>query len=139
MTGSPADYTDNWGLQIAVNVFDPPATDAGSGTLGKTYTHMTFTATGTITPTPGNTNIRAIIHLVSQGCNDNPYCAILQASGTPMTLTSFNTACWDGSGTMLKASDIPNIDKVGIQISSDTGNAYTVTDYCLLGIQFDNN
>ena len=139
VTGSPADYT-NWGLQIGVNVFDQPATDAGSGTLGKSYTHMTFTATGTVTPTPPNTAIRAVIHLVSQElCTTDTYCATMQASGKPMTLTSFNTACWNGSGTALKASDIPNIDKIGIQISSDISNTYTVTDYCLTGIQFDSN
>lgn len=131
------DYTSDWGLQIGMNTVDPPATSAGSGTLGKTYTHMTYTTTGSITPT--NQAIRAIIHLVSMGTTDNPYCATMSASGKAMTLTSFNTACWDGTGTALKATDIPNIDKIGIQISSDVTNSYTVSNYCLTGVQFDNN
>jgi hypothetical protein len=131
------DYNGNWGLEIGVNTKDPPATSAGSGTLGKTYTHMTFTTTGTIEP--ANTAIRPVIHLVDMACDANPYCATMSASGKAMTLTSFNTKCWDGSGTALTAADIPNIDKIGIQIWSDTANVYTVTDYCLTGIQFDNN
>ena len=138
------DYTSNWGLQIGINTSVPPADSSGNGqTLGQVasnaggFTHMTFTTNGTVAPT--GSAIRAFVHLVSQKCTDNPYCATMQASGKAMTLTSFNTACWDGSGTALKATDIPNIDKIGIQISSDTSNPYVVTDYCLTGIQFDSN
>jgi hypothetical protein len=132
------DYKGNWGLQIGVNTKDPPATDS-TGTLGKTYTHMTFTTTGTVEPT--NTAIRAVIHLVDMACDADPYCATMSASGKAMTLTSFNTECWGPTtaAKTLTAADIPNIDKIGIQISSDTTNNYTVTDFCLTGIQFDSN
>jgi hypothetical protein len=60
-----------------------------------------------------------------------------------MNLTDFNTECWAGyrCGTdpnciQLKATDIPNIDKVGVQISSDIGNLYTVNNFCLQQIAF---
>ena len=136
------DYTGNWGLQIGVNTIDPPATAAGAGTLGKTFSTITATTEGTVSPT--NTAIRLVIHLVGTPATDNPYCATMKESGKAMNLTSFNTECWSGSTCttttckQLGASDIPNIDKIGIQISSDTSNLYTVTDYCLKGFQFGN-
>jgi hypothetical protein len=135
-----SDYKGYWGLQIGVNTVDPPATAAGSGTLGTTYSTIALTTTGTISPT--NQQIRVIIHVVNMAAtaknpDNNPYCATMSASGKVLNLTSFNTACWDPStGDSLSASDIPNIDKIGIQISSDTATTYTVTDYCLTGIQF---
>ena len=54
-----------------------------------------------------------------------------------MKLTSFNTACWDGSGTAFTADDAPLIDKVGIQVSS-TKAAITVTNLCMKNITFGN-
>jgi hypothetical protein len=135
------DYKSNWGLQIGVNTVDPPATTAGTGTLGKNYSTIALTTTGTVTPT--NMAIRVIIHVVNmaptaKNPENNPYCATMSASGKAITLTSFNTACWDGTGDSLAASDIPNIDKIGVQISSDPDRDYTVTDFCLTGIKFGN-
>jgi hypothetical protein len=66
----------------------------------------------------------------------NPYCATITTSGAPIPLTNFNTACWDNSGTALKATDVPNIDKVGVQISSDLTNVYVVSNFCLKSIAF---
>jgi hypothetical protein len=126
------DYTDNWGLQIDVYTADPPATSPGSGTLGKAYSTITLNTTGQVTPT--NTAVRAYVHLAGT-TSAVSYCATMM-SGRAITLTSFNTACWDGSGTALKSADIPNIDWVGIQISSDDHSNYTVTDFCLTSIQF---
>jgi hypothetical protein len=133
------DYKGNWGLQIGVNTIDPPATAAGSGTLGTTYSTIALTTTGTVSP--ANQAIRVIIHVVNmaptaKNPDNNPYCATMASSGQVKTLTSFNTACWDGTGDSLAVTDIPNIDKIGIQISSDTAGTYAVTDYCLTGIQF---
>ena len=130
------DYTGNWGLQIGVNTIDPPATSAGSGTLGKTYSTISVTTTGTVAPT--NTAIRVVIHTVDMAADANPYCATMSKSGAVITLTSFNTECWGPTATAktLAATDIPNIDKIGVQISSDITNEYTVTDYCVTGITF---
>jgi hypothetical protein len=136
------DYTSDWGLQIAMNSSSPPADSSGNGhTLGTTYSTITYD----ITPeaiTPTNNAVRAVIHLVSQQCYDNPYCATIPASGAVLTLTDFNTECWNGPACtttaclQLKATDVPNIDKVGVQISSDTGNVYTVNNFCLNSITF---
>jgi len=134
------DYNSAWGLQIGVNSSDPPADSSGAGqtfgqiTSNAAYTTVALSFTGTITP--ANTAVRAQIHLVSQACSDTNYCATIPSSGKVLNLTSFNTACWDGSGTKLKPEDIPNIDKIGIQISSDIKNDYTVDNFCLTGIQF---
>ncbi len=155
LPGSPTqtDYNDNWGLQIGVNTASPPATGPGSGTLGKTYATIAATTTGSVTPT--NNAIRLVIHLAGTPDTDNPYCATMSASGKAITLTSFNTQCWNGGscGTVpactpgadqskccnqLQDSDIPNIDKIGIQISSDNKFAYDVKNYCLTGYQFGN-
>ncbi len=62
------------------------------------------------------------------------YCAPF-SPGVPIPLTSFNTFCWDGSGTTLAPADVPNIDKVAVQVSS-TERAATVEDLCLVEIAF---
>lgn len=124
------DYTADWGLQIGVNTSNPPGT-----TLGTTYSTVALTITpAAVTPT--NSAIRAVIHLVSMAETANPYCATITQSGAPITLTNFNTACWDNTGTALKATDVPNIDKVGVQISSDLTNVYAVSNFCLQSIAF---
>ncbi|HJX66047.1 MAG TPA: hypothetical protein VJ860_19080 [Polyangia bacterium] len=136
------DYTSDWGLQIAMNSSSPPADSSGNGrTLGTTYSTITYD----ITPeaiTPTNNAVRAVIHLVSQLCYADPYCATIPASGAVLNLTDFNTECWNGPACttvackQLTAADVPNIDKVGVQISSDTGNVYTVNNFCLNNIKF---
>ena len=65
-----------------------------------------------------------------------PYCHDM-TSGTPIKMTDFNTKCYDSppDGVQLTTGDIANLDKVGVQVSSDT-TAITVTDLCLTGIQF---
>jgi hypothetical protein len=65
------------------------------------------------------------------------YCATNSGPGVPVNLTSFNTACWDGSGTAFTADDASQIDKVGIQVSS-TKAAITVSNLCLKSITFGN-
>jgi hypothetical protein len=121
------DYDNNWGLQIGVNATNAEPT----GTLGSNaaaFTSVTFNVTGT--PSAG---LRAMFH-VSGDPDTKSYCANM-VSGTAMMITSFNTACWDGSGTALTAAQIPNIDKAGVQVSS-TATAITVTSLCLTGITF---
>jgi len=124
------DYTADWGLQIGVNATD----DVPSKTLGSnaaSFSKITVTMSGT---PPAGAAIRAEIHRLGD-TDQVTYCATMQ-SGTPITLTAFNTACWDGSGTSLVAADIQNIDKIGVQISADMTSAYTVSNYCLTGIAF---
>ena len=145
-----SDYKHNWGLQIGMNTSAPPAAEGGQtfGEMhpGASYSSMTVTYSGDVTPT--NTAIRVILHTkgMAADCSDNPYCATLSASGKTLTLSSFNTACWDGSGTDFNPTDsdsdgkhlngLQNIDKIGIQISSDDKKAYTATNFCLTSIVF---
>jgi hypothetical protein len=132
------DYTGNWGLQIGVNTVDPPATSAGNGTLGSTYSTIAVTTTGTVTPK--NNAIRVVIHTVDMAAEANPYCATMASSGDKITLTAFNTECWGptSAALTLTADKIPDIDKIGVQISSDVTNEYTVQDFCVTGITFGN-
>jgi hypothetical protein len=159
-----SDYDSDWGLQIATNTSNPPADTSGNGqTLGQiasdasSFTTIALTTTGTVTP--ANQAIRVIIHLVSMECWRKPYCATMSASDKAIVLTSFNTQCWNGSVcsasvascstcaagdktclnaccSQLQASDLPNIDKIGVQISSDTSKDYTIDNYCLKAITF---
>jgi hypothetical protein len=160
-----ADYTSNWGLQIGVNTADPPAENGGQ-TLGEvtsdaaSFTTVALTTEGSITASPSGTpTVRMVIHLKTQGCTWNPYCATMAASDKAAILANFNTQCWNGSKCatsapscftcngdadclankccdQLKPEDIPNIDKIGVQICSDTSREYTAEDYCLKGITF---
>jgi hypothetical protein len=115
-------WNDNWGVQIGVNVTEP-----GGGTLGKPYSTITLFTRGTVSPT--NTDLRAEVHLAGDS-DATTYCARM-SSGTPVAFASFNTNCWDGSGVSLRSSDVPKIDKIGLQISSDDRNTYTFSDFCL--------
>jgi hypothetical protein len=58
-------------------------------------------------------------------------------TGSALTITSFTTTCYDTAkpGTALTAADVPNIDKVGVQVSSGTA-AISVSKFCITGITF---
>jgi hypothetical protein len=124
------DYDDNWGLQIGVNSAEPPA-DKGGATLNKTYKTITFNVSGS--PTTG---LRGELH--RKGDDEKvTYCATFK-SGEKVTLTAFNTKCWgDATTVLLTEADIPNIDKVGIQVSSGS-SAIDVTNLCLKSVEFGN-
>jgi hypothetical protein len=119
-----SDYDANWGLQIGVNT---NADDTIA--LGQTFSTIAITVDGS--PTAG---LRVELHRQSD-LEATTYCAT--NTGAAMKLTSFNTKCWDGSGTALTADDVPKIDKVGIQVSS-TAAAITVANLCLRQIVFGN-
>jgi hypothetical protein len=119
-----SDYDANWGLQIGVN-----ANADDTIALGQTFSTIAIVVDGS--PLPG---LRIELH--RQGdLEATTYCALNKAG--PINLTSFNTKCWDGSGTAFTADDAPKIDKVGIQVSS-TATAITVTSLCLHQIVFGN-
>ena len=123
--GATPDYTNNWGVSVGVNSTDP----AGTG-LGQPLTSVAITVTGS--PTSG---LRAMMH--RKGDPDaTSYCAAL-TSGTAMPLTSFTTTCYTPTtpGTALTAADVPNIDKISVQVSSGTA-AVTVANLCITGITF---
>jgi hypothetical protein len=118
------DYDANWGLQIGVN------TNADDSiALGQSFSTIAIVVDGS--PTAG---LRIELH--RQGDPEaTTYCAT--NSGAAMNLTSFNTACWDGTGTAFTADDVPKIDKVGIQVSS-VKTPITVANLCWHQIVFGN-
>jgi hypothetical protein len=128
-----ADYTGYWGLEVGAN----------SGASGDTidiskYTKVQFSFnTSGVTPAPTGL-IRGEIHVKGHTPSDESYCAVIKPD-TPTPLTSFNTACWGTTGTNLTASDMKNIDNMGVQISSDSSTDYAVDGFCLTGISFSSN
>ena len=122
-----SDYDNNWGIQIGVNTSEPPGI-----ALGKSRTSMTITLAGT--PTTG---LRAIVHVKGEPAGQ-AYCAEL-TSGQAITMSTFNLECWNGTAAApakaLSADNIPNIDKIGIQVSS-TATEIKVANLCLQSIAF---
>ncbi len=124
-----SDYDANWGIQIGVNGSEPPG-----ATLAKDYTSVAITVTGK--PSSG---LRAELHVKGEPAGQT-YCANL-TSGTAIPFASFNQKCWDvGTSSEdpslnLAASNVKNIDKVGIQVSS-TEAEIKVEKLCLTGISF---
>ncbi|MGD0837530.1 MAG: hypothetical protein ABSB49_12890 [Polyangia bacterium] len=138
-----ADYTDNWGLQIGMNINKDAVSTLGVGS----YTKVSFAFTDNVTPS--GAQIRAEIHVKGDSnleapSTDQNYCLVIEP-GTAVSLAAFNTECWEGgtpvligtAGTYTSLSDaVKNIDKIGIQISSDATSAYTVNNFCWTGITF---
>lgn len=122
------DYTGNWGVQIGWN-----ATDPAGGTLDKSFSKVTFNWTGTVDPV--NNAMRGELHVLGQS-PETTYCATVR-SGESVSLSAFNTKCWDGTGNDLTTDDIPKIDKAGLQVSSDDKKAYTITDLCVTKVSFE--
>ncbi|MBN2573877.1 MAG: hypothetical protein JXP73_04865 [Deltaproteobacteria bacterium] len=124
------DYDDNWGVSVGFNSSEPPGTVIGD--VAKDYKTITYHLTGS--PLSG---LRGQVHLISQP-EDKSYCANISVTDgkATATLTSFGTECWGGSNNVkLTADDLPNIDKVMVQVSS-TSSAITVDNLCLTGVSF---
>lgn len=119
------DYDDNWGIQIGVNSSEPPGTTIALTSAAS----VTFTVSGT-----PMTGLRAMLHRAGDS-DSTTYCANM-TSGTKISITAFNTKCWDSSGTALTSADLSKIDKAGVQVSS-TASAITVTNLCLNSIVFE--
>ena len=121
---SAADYSDNWGILFAVETTEPPG-----GGLGVSYRTATFILAGS-----PSTGLRATVHRKGDPEGTN-YCAFITA-GISVPFTLFNTACWDGTGAWLSLSDVPNLDWIGIQVSSVVATPIKVANLCLNAIIF---
>ena len=124
-TPAATDYANNWGLSVGVNSSDSTTAPG----LGQSPTSVTIAVSGT--PSSG---LRVVAHRASDPASTS-YC--LPYAAGALTLTSFVTDCYNTTptGTKLTAADIPNIDKISIQVSS-TSAAITVTSLCITGITF---
>jgi hypothetical protein len=125
LAATDPDYTGNWGVSVGVNAGDPDTV-----TLGQSFTSVAITVTGS--PSSG---LRAIVHRKGDP-EDTQYC-LAYASGA-MALTSFSLTCYDSAspGTKITTADIPNINKVAVQVTSNQTAAITVTDLCITKIEF---
>ena len=117
------DYSGNWGVEVGV--------DTGA-TLDKSFSTIAITVSGS--PTSG---LRAMLHRKGDGVDTN-YC-LAMTSGTALTMNTFNTKCYNSppDGDTLSSSDIPNLDKVAVQISSGS-TEIVVDNFCMTGITFGN-
>jgi hypothetical protein len=121
--GTPPDYTGNWGVSVGVNA------DTALGGLGQSFSSITIAVSGS-----PSTGLRAMVH--KKGDPDaTSYCATLTSGAMP--LTSFSTTCYTPAapGVAITAADVPNIDKISVQVSSGT-TAITVSSLCITGITF---
>lgn len=119
-----SDYDLNWGIQLGVNVSEPV------GPIGRNYSTLTFNLTGT-----PQTTCWAVVHRAGDAPG-TAYCAPV-TSGTAVSITSFNTSCWNGTGPNLTAADTPKIDKIGLQVTS-TSSEINVNNLCITSIVFGN-
>jgi len=119
-----ADYDANWGILFSAN-----ASVQTGATLGKSYQTVTFNLTGS--PLSG---LRAVVHRKWDQDTFN-YCASMM-SGSRISLSAFNSSCWDGTGMQLASTDVTDIDWVGVEIPS-TPTAITVSNLCLMSIIFE--
>jgi hypothetical protein len=119
------DYSSNWGIQIGLNATEPP-----TGKLGRSYSTMSVVVTNAPTQ-----EFRLVLHRQGDPDSEN-YCYDAVSSGSVVQLRQFNTLCWGGADTVfLQASDIPNIDRLGLQFSS-TSKTITLSNTCLTSISF---
>lgn len=114
-----SDYDDNWGLQIG---FDN--NESSTGSIGKVFSTIDIAVSGS--PTTG---LRIVLQKEGETTG---YCATY--AGKPVALSTFNTACWDGSGKTL--ADFDKINKVGVQVSSGS-TAIKVDNLCLNSVTFN--
>ncbi len=114
-------YAAYWGLQIGVNI------SPTSGPIGVAYRTIMLNLTGS--PTSG---LRIELHRYGDPAGVD-YCASLPLPAAPVPLTSFNTSCWDNSGTFFTTADAPNIDQISIQVTAGS-SAITVEQLCLESI-----
>jgi hypothetical protein len=79
------------------------------------------------------TGVRLTIH--RQGDTSGiVYCSPI-TSGSFVSFSSFNTACWDGSGTRFSASGVTKIDRIGVLVPPAL-TSITLSNFCLAGITF---
>ena len=121
-TPTQPNYSGNWGIEIGVY------SSIDSAGLGASYASIDVSVSGT----PTNV-LRVMVHRQGDPFTTQ-YCAAY--TGSAILFTSFNTACWNNSGTALLPTDVPNINWVAMEIPSST-TATTVNNLCLNSITLD--
>jgi hypothetical protein len=124
---TPADYSNDWGCGIGVNLNQAMATMMGQMTPKMPYTLTGTGVTVTVSNLPSCTTARVVL---DQNGATPAYCAPL-TSGVEIPWSAFNTACWDGSGTSL--SGPPSSQAIKVQFVTGM-TACTFTDFCITDI-----
>lgn len=119
ITGSPPDYTDDWGCGVGINLNQAQ----GNMTTANTYALTGTGVTVTTSAVPSCTSARVIL---DEG--GVTYCAAL-TSGVLIPWTTFNTACWDNSGTALTGA--PTSKAIKIQFVASTTASCTFSNFCI--------
>jgi hypothetical protein len=118
------DYADDWGCGIGVNL------NQAMGSM--TTFPLVLTGTGVTvytSPIPACTTARVIL---DQNGAVPGYCAVL-TPGVEIPWSSFNTACWDDSGTFLTGP--PSSQALRVQFVASTMQACSFSNFCVTGIQ----
>lgn len=119
------DYDNNWGIELGIN-----ATPDGTGVLGQSFSSIAVT----IASSSSISGLRVSTHRLGDP-DDTNYCAPL-TSGVQTPFSSFNSACWDGSGAFLSTSDVAKLDKIMVSVPSSTLSAIRIDNLCITGITF---
>jgi endoglucanase len=117
------EYANNWGIRTNVGV-----TADGTGTLGQTFSSVAASVTGT-----PQTGLRLNVHRRGDS-GATVYCAVI-TPGSFVSLSRFNTACWDDTGVALSAADVAKIDMVSLHVPS-ASSSITLSNLCLTGLTF---
>jgi hypothetical protein len=117
----------NWGAGIGFNLNQMMATSSASPQINP------FTATGsgisyTLSSFASAGGMRVI---VDQGGTD--YCAPITSAMGTVKWSSFNTKCWDNSGTML--SGAPMATHINFQVNSATSGPASF-NFCVTAVSF---
>jgi hypothetical protein len=120
VSGTPANYAEDWGAMVAASVGTPFST-----TLGGSYTSIAATYTGA----PGG-DTRLLVDVAG-----TQYCVDAYVSGTTVTTSQLVTNCYTGGTPQTPLSSLGAIDWVGLLIPSSTA-AETFTNFCMTGIRF---
>jgi hypothetical protein len=117
------DYTDDWGCGIGFNVNQAMGAMTAKNAYQLTGTGVTVSTSAV----PACTTARVILD--QNGATT--YCAPL-TPGVEIPWTSFNTACWNNSGSWL--SGPPTSQAIKVQFVASTMQACPFTNFCITNI-----
>ncbi len=122
-----ADTSYNSVIGIGFNLNQP---STGGTTLGTVSAPSNVTVTATFSGT-GAGNAASRIQIV--GADGSNYCAAAGSwtSGVATPISTFNTACWDGSGTALTAGTAINAIDIVVPSSGTVDSPFSI---CLTGV-----
>jgi hypothetical protein len=118
-----SDYTDDWGCGIGFNLNQTMGTNTPVNAYALTGTGVTVSSSAV----PACTSARVVL----DQNGTTTYCAAL-TPGVAIPWSSFNTACWDNSGTFLTGP--PTSQALKVQFVSSPSHACPFTNFCITGV-----